>query len=434
MKIIKKLIFIVLIIIIIVIFLLVKNLNSIKQQQKFDEDKDGGDSYEYGIQKVRDINMFYTVTNCVQTLIDSVTTKRNIDMNNNIIDQDTKNTITYSLLSNQYISRNNINVDNVTQYIKEIDKNIVFVPIKMNCIQEERTTIFIVYGLFQETETMNFVEEKYYIVTLDNYNQSFAIEPILNLDYKDIDEIQLDEKIDKVEKNQFNAYIINLLNVSDMLERYFQFFNNLSLNYSQLAYDKYIDMEYKQARFKNLDGFEKYIDNNNEEIRKTKIVEYLINTYEDYTEYVCRDQYKNLYIFKETAPMEFTLTLDTYTLPNEKFTTTYESSDSHMKVMMNIDKWIQMLNNRDYTSAYNVLDETFRQNNFGSVDEFEEYMRENLPLHYDVEFTDFSDQGQNYVQDIELTDITKENTEVVTKSIIMKLGEGTDFVMSFKIQ
>ena len=97
-----------------------------------------------------------------------------------------------------------------------------------------------------------------------------------------------------------------------------------------------------------------------------------------------------------------------------------------------------MLNNRDYNAAYNVLDETFKQNNFGSMEKFEEYMREKLPLHYKIDFGKFSNQGQNYVQEITLTDITSEGTDLdsttVTKTIIMKIDENSeDFVMSFDI-
>jgi hypothetical protein len=121
------------------------------------------------------------------------------------------------------------------------------------------------------------------------------------------------------------------------------------------------------------------------------------------------DQYQKLYIFDETNPMEFTLKLDTYTVPTEKFTTTYKSSNEQDKVMMNIDKWVQMLNNRDYTSAYNVLDETYRNNTFGNEVRFESIMKEILPLHYEIE-------------------------ETTSISVFMQLNEDLDFVMSFSIE
>ena len=101
-----------------------------------------------------------------------------------------------------------------------------------------------------------------------------------------------------------------------------------------------------------------------------------LNTYDEYSEYVCRDKYQNLYIFRAKNPLDYTVLLDTYTITTDNFKTTYDKSSEEYKVAMNIDKWIQMINSRDYTSAYNCLDETFRNNNFGSEEAFEKYMKE----------------------------------------------------------
>ena len=101
---------------------------------------------------------------------------------------------------------------------------------------------------------------------------------------------------------------------------------------------------------------------------------------------------------------------------------------------MNIDKWIQMLNCRDYSSAFKVLDETFRTDNFANdVDKFEAYMRQYFPDHYELDFGEFSEETGTYIQDITLKDITGQNEEEISKTIYMELGEGTDFVMSFNL-
>ncbi len=438
MNIIKKLILIVLTIIIVSILaiFLINSHNDTKKEDEviIEEEPDG---YIHEMQPVKDVNMFFTVANCIQKYIDNATKTINIDQNNNIIDEETKNKIIYSLLSEEYISKNQINVNNVTKYIETMENYSIFIPIKMKCIYEENTTNFIVYGLVQKAETSKIVAERYYIVTTDNINSSFAIEPILNSKCQSIEDVPTDKFVDNVEINKYNYFLIETINVENLLIKYMAFYKNIMLNFSELS-SKYFNQEYFEKRFGNINNYQQFINNNTEEIQKIKLNKYLINTYEDYTEYVCKDQYENLYIFKETAPMEFTVTLDTYTLPNEKFSETYKAADENMKVMMNIDKWRQMLNNRDYNAAYNVLDETFKQNNFGSMEKFEEYMREKLPLHYKIDFGKFSNQGQNYVQEITLTDITSEGTDLdsttVTKTIIMKIDENSEnFVMSFDI-
>ena len=122
------------------------------------------------------------------------------------------------------------------------------------------------------------------------------------------------------------------------------------------------------------------------------------------------------------------------TIQTENFVTEYNNSDDQNKIMLNIDKWIQMLNNRDYKAAYEVLDETFRNNNFASEEKFEQYMREKFPLHYKLEFGEYSNESDIGMQKIILTDITEEDKNEIQNTIIMQLKDNYEFVMSFEIQ
>ena len=135
-----------------------------------------------------------------------------------------------------------------------------------------------------------------------------------------------------------------------------------------------------------------------------------------------------------TAVKEFTTKLDTYTIATNKFLDTYNDSKNEEKVNMNINKWFLMLNNRDYNSAYNVLDETFRNENFGNEENFEKYMKEMYPLHYKVTLKNFSEQSDVYTQDIIFSDITGEDELENENTIIMQLKDNTDFVMSFSVR
>ena len=145
------------------------------------------------------------------------------------------------------------------------------------------------------------------------------------------------------------------------------------------------------------------------------------------------DKYENMYIFRVTGPTNYTVTLDTYTILSDNFKNSYDKASPQGKVMLNADKWVQMLNNRDYTSAYKVLDETFRNNNFGTVDNFENYMRQNYGEHYKVTFGDFSNEGDTYIQPLTLTPISGSNqTKEIT--IIMRLSDNYGYAMSFVIQ
>ena len=204
--------------------------------------------------------------------------------------------------------------------------------------------------------------------------------------------------------------------------------------------------EYREKRFVNLENFKKYVENNKEEIKNIDITQYLVNGLEDYTEYVGKDQYGNLYIFKEKAVMDYTIELDDYTLDYEdkEFLEEYNSSTDQYKVANNINKIVKMINNRDYLSIYNVLDETFRETEFGSIEKFEEYMRRAFPEHYEVNYEKFDKEDEGiYSQNIILTEIMIKDEDdeyqegdegdIVQKTILMKIGDNTDFTISFNI-
>ena len=61
-------------------------------------------------------------------------------------------------------------------------------------------------------------------------------------------------------------------------------------------------------------------------------------------------------------------------------------------------------------------------------------MREKLPSHYKIEYSDFSEENETYLLDVKLTDITKNDSSKINISTVMQLKENLDFVMSFSFQ
>ena len=74
-------------------------------------------------------------------------------------------------------------------------------------------------------------------------------------------------------------------------------------------------------------------------------------------------------------------------------------------------------------------------NNFqGNANVFETYMREKYPLHYKVAYTNYSEQpGDLYSQEIILKAIEDDIKEEQNLTIIIKLEENMNFVMSFNL-
>lgn len=298
---------------------------------------------------------------------------------------------------------------------------------------EETTSIYayITEGVFIKKENGNKRDFKM-VVLIDYVNNTFAILPNEYIESQNIDllkneNIKLYEE-EIIEKNNDNIFSMESNLEQAICQKYFTNYKSNLIYDAEFAFNC-LEEEYRIKRFGNLDNFKQYIQQNLKEINQSQLKKYQVNNYENYTEYVCVDQYEKMYIFKEEEIMNFTLKLDTYTIPTEKFIETYQSKNEQNKVMMNIDKWVKMLNNRDYITAYNLIDETYRENNFGTQEQFENIMKEKLPLHYEIEYNSFTEENGTYIQSINLISM-EESEDVIQITIFMQLEDELDFVMS----
>lgn len=334
----------------------------------------------------------------------------------------------YNLLSENYINKNKITKNNVYTYVDNISENVIFNILDVKVIKNEKSYQYIVHGYIQTLQN-EFLKENFLIINLDETNNIFSVEPLLKK-YNNFDEILVEDVA--IEKNEDNKIPNVKINSESQCKNYFTNFKRIMLSKPELAYN-YLDKEYREKRFGDVEVFKKYVNDNKKELTGITVEEYLANVYEEYNEFVCKDKYGRIYVFDVKDPLNYSVKLDTNTILTDKFKTTYDSGETKEKVLLNINKWIQMLNNRDYSSAYKVLDETFRNNNFGNEDKFEEYMREKYPLHYSITFNEYNEENDVSIVAITLKDITNKDTTTKDLKIIMKLNENYDFVMSFEI-
>ena len=130
--------------------------------------------------------------------------------------------------------------------------------------------------------------------------------------------------------------------------------------------------------------------------------------------------------------MKFSIMLDTYTVPVSDFKEKYDKLDDNKKVAMNIEKVVQALNLKDNQYIYSKLDDTFKMNNFPTVNDFENYININYPSTYDIEYSNYSEENGIYMQDIILKD--KNSNTQKENSIIMQLKDNYEFIMSFNVE
>ena len=201
---------------------------------------------------------------------------------------------------------------------------------------------------------------------------------------------------------------------------------------NEMVYEK-LNQEYREKRFETYEEFDSYAVNNIMNSVSMRIASYQKSEHEGYTQYTCADQNNNYYIFYITDIMNYTLILDTYTIDLPEFVAEYNSADDARKVQLNISKVFEAINDGDYNYVYNKLDDTFKQNNFPTLEEFEQYMENTFYDNNSVGYTNYQTSGNLHIYELSITD--KDNTEnpTVTKNFIMQLLDETDFVMSFNV-
>lgn len=449
-KLLKRLIITILVIIVIIIAILflVGGNKEIKLNEATHKQVDPIINEKNEYKKEESPTRFYTVEAALQKYLDLV----HLDYENQLKDEEieegksTKASIygvskqeekidkILNLLDVNFIKENNITNKNLDKYISidedEIDDATIT---KMNVLEKEQ---FKTYGIevqyITKSEKTNI---EYFIVTLDEFNSTYMVEPLK--DIENINEIELDanKNYDKIEnKENINKYSYVRIDDAEMSAKYFRQYKEMMIKNTEKAYNM-LAKEYRDKRFGNYDKFKQYIEKNKQEISRTYIKQYLVNKTENGKEYICKGGNENVYVFNATSVTDYTVQLDTYTIETKEFKETYDMASEQNKIAMNIDKWILMLNNRDYEAAYNVLDETFRNENFGSLESFEEYMREMYPKYYNVDIQDVKKESNAYVTELYILQKDDAVEKISIKNnIMMQLKDNREFVMSFYVR
>lgn len=276
------------------------------------------------------------------------------------------------------------------------------------------------------------------IVKIDLYNETFSIYPEKYIKDKSINEsnfsdIFVVDDIEYIKENETNKYEKHSISDQTMAQYYLYDYGNIILNNIELAYSK-IDAEYKKVKFPNLESYKSYIRDSNKRYDLLELKRYSIKEYDDYEQFMCEDQYGNRYIFKDKSVMNYTLELDTYTLKNEEFIEKYNGETTANKALLNLDKFFEMLNMKDYTSAYNLLDEEFKKNYFNTQTDFENYIKQRTFKYNKVTYNRYSNKINSvHVYEVAITDKTEESDASYNFTFIVKLGEDINFTVSFDI-
>jgi len=380
------------------------------------------------------------IKNCLQTYIDTIninnSTYYGFNENNEytkVVDEQNIKENIYNLLSKNYIDNNNITIENIYNHIDTVKENKIVIPIEIkdNTYNQEGENVkkYSVSALVMSMENKEDFNYLYCILNMDKMNYTFSIEPVK--DKSSLEKFEIKYVMNSIEENNLNTFTDVGSTEEQIVQDYFKDFKNILLSDIELAYN-YLDSNYKEKRFKNQTDFENYVRNNKEMLERIRLEKWNAKEHDNYTQYSSIDQYGNYYIFREIETMNYTVILDTYTLDLPEFIEKYNSTNEQGKVALNIQKFMQSIDSKDYNYAYNCLSEGFRQNYFKTVDEFKKYAEENFYNKNLVTYKEFEEEGGLYKYTVTI-DNEEYQEEIKTKTFIVKLNEGTNFEMSFNI-
>ncbi len=422
----KKWIFAIISIIILLIITLVILLTLPKRGQTQEQDEGRQDGakeivIEYeSLVKVKDRNTFFTVASCIDKYLIEV------------VSQDAQNI--YDLLSTDYIVHNEITVDNVLSKIESYEIPQIFsAKVMYELNYTDSLSTYYVEGtirddIFSEQEAKEKVIQL--AVQLDKVNRTYTILPNEKVPSSDAIPKITTSSIEP--KGQNTYYSVNMLD-TQMANMYLKEFAKLLKTDIREAYNK-LQEEYKQKRFPTQSSLEQYVKLKKDYVLEPQAKSVSVSNTDQETIYTIRDYYGNRYIIKEKAVLDYTIELDDYTIENTDFIEAYQQANNRDKGLLNLDRFFEMLNMQDFESAYNLLDSNFKQNQFKTLETFENYIKTNLFTQNNVSYTEYNSQIQGlHTYKAIVTDATEQNEKQVTLSLVVKLLEGTDFVMSFSI-
>lgn len=336
---------------------------------------------------------------------------------------------------NSHRKLNIFNIEDLDEYQKD-NLDVKFKAKEIYSV--EKSSNIAIYFVFGNVESNVENEKKEYnlIIEMDSRNNTFYILPkdyMQKNNYEDTSKLgNYNVSLEEIPTNAYNKF--NFTNIEDatIINDYLSYYKESIVDDIEESYNL-LDKDYRETRFDSEVEYQQYVKENIKNILSITITKYKMNQKEEYNEYICLDQNNNYYILKETAIMDYKILLDNYTIDSQEFLDKYEKANSQTKVGMNIEKVVQALNSRDYKYIYNKLDQTFKKNNFDTFDKFKEYIQENYPEKYKVEYNNMEEQVGIYQQQIRLIANNNNEEEMIEKIITMQLKDGIEFVMSFEI-
>ena len=315
---------------------------------------------------------------------------------------------------------------------KYANKDYIFIPLNIKVNSGISVDKYLVYGYFAD-KNYNIIENMYLYVNLDNMNKTFSIQKIKDNDI-DFDTIEIENDEKDIEKKENNSFENLFIDESYIVKKCF---NNLKMNLilrSEYVYENLYE-EYKKAKFSDINTFNEYIKDNTEKYKKMDILKYTREEKDGNIRYTFINNYYDSYVLTiGINDFKQSIMLDNYTIPTEDMIKQYNKAVINKKIYTNTENFINMINNKDYESAYKILNSEYREENFSTLDEFKKYIQENF-YEYNILRTKPNivegDEGE-YMWTIIIRDSVALAANEKEITIVMILGEDMNYTIAIK--
>ena len=360
--------------------------------------------------------------------------------------------LTNFLKNNSSIDNNNPDEDMSTGIDEYVEKEVTKMTSKttlnmllkwLNSNEDDYCFVKEIYRLNKNEIEEYFVyviqnnENKYFVAYLDQENNLYMLEEISNTEYEDVKNEKINNKflqVKTIENNGNNEYTIELMSDVKIANMYFDIIKNILNSKKEVLYN-ILNTNYKQKKFGSIENFMEYVDNNKNRFTNMQISKYTKYTYEGYMQYVCLDTNGEYYIINEdTTTGDYKILLDTYTIDQPEFIENYDSASDVEKAGYNIDKFMTAINTKDYNYAYNHLAQSFKQNNFTTLESFINYIQNNFYSNNECEITNGQKEGNYYVYTVNISNANQENSGITQKNFVVNLKENREYELSFNIE
>ncbi len=418
MKKVKKIIIsllVLLIILSIILIILIKQNNNIDENLLPNNELANTKVYASNSVKENNIYTILAIDNVIQNVIDYA--------------KESNKQALYNITETNYIKRNNISTDNVITIYENIEKYYIQ---EMCAFETSTMSEYYTYGFILK-ENNDKPENYYFKVCKDSSNSTFSVSPLKIDEYNKAKEGKINKtENESIKSNLYNKYNYNLYSGKDVAEKYINDFIFKMKYIPDVAFGT-LDEEYRNKKFSNIDEFKSYIKNNSERFDDFIIRSYGREATENITNYEVEDINNYYYKIKASSGMDYTIILDDYTVESNEYVQKYNSSSDSTKIATCINKFFKLIDSKEYKSAYAYLDDTFKQKNFDTVGKFETYAKQNFFNNNTVTISSAEKVGDIYSCKVQI----KSGVSVAAMSkditVIIKLKENTDFVMSFSI-